>query len=278
MAQLVHDLAPGRGAGVRHLVHQRRGDGRQHPRPARRRLERDRRRRHLLRRADVPGRADLERGQRGRRRGRPVLLLGRELERDLADPGRHLRHAGQNIGSYEAPAYRPTGRPVGSGLTGTCMDFDPGGPVDNTFAIALAAGRSARFDFQWGQPRNGVTTDLDIYAVRSGDAARCSAPAPTDNLDDPEAVRAGQLPEPDRLNPDRRDRHQPFLGRRDAAAEDRRCSAAAGSSAAEYDVSFNGDTVGPTIFGHNGAANAVSTAAVPFDDASSVEPFSSAAR
>jgi hypothetical protein len=35
------------------------------------------------------------------------------------------------------------------------------------------------------------------------------------------------------------------------------------------------DRVGPTIFGHNGAANAVSTAAVPFNNSATVEDFSS---
>jgi subtilisin family serine protease len=43
----------------------------------------------------------------------------------------------------------------------------------------------------------------------------------------------------------------------------------------EYPVSANGDTVGPTIFGHNGAANTQTIGAVPFSDSSTVESYSS---
>ena len=39
-----------------------------------------------------------------------------------------------------------------------------------------------------------------------------------------------------------------------------------GVSETEYPVSSGGDTVGPTIFGHTGAASAISVGAVPFDD------------
>ena len=43
----------------------------------------------------------------------------------------------------------------------------------------------------------------------------------------------------------------------------------------EYTTSSGGDIVGPTIFGHNGAANAISTAAVPYNNSTTVEGFSS---
>jgi hypothetical protein len=48
-----------------------------------------------------------------------------------------------------------------------------------------------------------------------------------------------------------------------------------GVSATEYPESSEGDVVGPTVTGHAGAASAISVAAVPFDDSSEPEPYSS---
>src|SRR5262249_55210008 len=50
---------------------------------------------------------------------------------------------------------------------------------------------------------------------------------------------------------------------------------ASGISSVQFPTSSGGDVVGPTIFGHNGAAGAMSIAAVPFFDSSSIETFSS---
>src|SRR5207302_11346832 len=43
----------------------------------------------------------------------------------------------------------------------------------------------------------------------------------------------------------------------------------------QYTTSSGGNIVGPDIFGHNGAANAMSIAAVPYNNSSTVEPYSS---
>jgi Calx-beta domain-containing protein/subtilase family protein len=50
---------------------------------------------------------------------------------------------------------------------------------------------------------------------------------------------------------------------------------AGGITAVEHNVSTGGDVVGPTIFGHNGANNAMSTAAIPFNNANTIETYSS---
>ena len=105
MLEILHDIAPGRRARLRHRVHQRRVVRRQHPRAAlRRRLRRDRRRRPLLRREPVPGRPDRAVGQRRHRRRRAVLQLGRQR-------GQHARrHVRQLRGRL--PRLRPRRRQV----------------------------------------------------------------------------------------------------------------------------------------------------------------------
>jgi hypothetical protein len=50
---------------------------------------------------------------------------------------------------------------------------------------------------------------------------------------------------------------------------------ASGIAAVEHNTSTGPDIVGPTIFGHNGAATVGSTAAIPFDDSTRSESFSS---
>ena len=49
----------------------------------------------------------------------------------------------------------------------------------------------------------------------------------------------------------------------------------AGITAVQYNASTGGDIVGPSIFGHNGAADGMSVAAVPYDNSQQVETFSS---
>ena len=48
-----------------------------------------------------------------------------------------------------------------------------------------------------------------------------------------------------------------------------------GVSETQYPTSSEGDTVGPTIFGHSGAASAISVGAVRFDDSEEPEEYSS---
>ena len=48
-----------------------------------------------------------------------------------------------------------------------------------------------------------------------------------------------------------------------------------GITAVQYHSSTGGDIVGPSIFGHNGAENVGSTAAIPYSDATTPETFSS---
>src|SRR4029077_3341944 len=48
-----------------------------------------------------------------------------------------------------------------------------------------------------------------------------------------------------------------------------------GVSATEYPESNEGDVVGPAIYGHSGAQNAIAVGAVPFGDSAELEEYSS---
>ncbi|MBV8713248.1 MAG: PKD domain-containing protein, partial [Solirubrobacterales bacterium] len=185
---------------------------------------------------------------------------------------------GNNVSSWEAPNYRPTPCPSFSGANGylDCMNFNPNGGVSNGESITLAPGGGFLLDLQWSEPWFGVQTDLDVLLLDS--ANHILAGSNNDNVKTQQPFEAfsytnttgasqtvnlviarfnnfGAIPRTPRVK---------YV-----------LSHAAGIQSVQFPVSSGADIVGPTIFGHNGAAGAMSTAAVPFDDSSTVEPFSS---
>lgn len=186
---------------------------------------------------------------------------------------------GHNVGSYEAPAYRPTPCPAlvaGYGYS-DCHDFDPTGGVDNGANYTLAAGGSLGIDLQWAEPWYGVDTDLDIFlidAVTGNLLAYSDDPNPgtsgtqvpfeymgdyTNNTGGPENVKI-------------------VIARYSGTAQPRLkyvITQSGGVTNVEYNSSSNGDVVGPTIFGHNGGQNTISMAAVRYSDSTRPESYSS---
>jgi hypothetical protein len=197
----------------------------------------------------------------------------------------NLRKAGRDIASWEAPAFRNTGS-CPSGLPAwakQCMDFNPGAPADPTFGVTVEAGETLRVDLQWAQPWQGVTTDLDAYLLN----------ASGNLLDAQENFNVSLTQTPFE-----------FLAWTNSTAADQtvriainRCDSVCGGptggdassprlklvlmqngggvTATEYEESIAGDVIGPTIFGHNGAEDAISTGAIPFFTTAAPEPFSS---
>lgn len=180
--------------------------------------------------------------------------------------------AGQNVGSYETPFFRPIPCPPEVGLPpGDCHDFDPRATTDNDYDVTVKANGSLDLNLQWAESWNAVTSDFDIYVVDSAGAVL--AASTEDNL-------VSQLPfeyttftngSSDTsvrivihqftvgiTNP----RFKVNMGRSDLAT-------------VEYPTGLDNDVVGPTIFGHNGAKNAVSLAATRYDDGVTAEWFSS---
>ncbi len=180
---------------------------------------------------------------------------------------------GQDVASFEAPAFRADSCAPFAGSQ--CMDFDPGGGVDPSYAITVPNGRPVTLDLQWAQPWNGVTTDLDAFLVNSSNVVVASSAdvnattqkpfelvSYTNDTGAPQSVRL--FIQRDTATGDSLDPRLKFVFLSGQAA-----------GPTEYTSSAGGDIVGPTIFGHNGSADAFSTAAVPFNNGSAPEPFSS---
>jgi hypothetical protein len=186
-----------------------------------------------------------------------------------------------DIGSWEAPAFRNSGScPTGSpGYATQCMDFDPGAGVDNTLSYSVAAGKTLTLDLQWAQPHFGVTTDIDGYLLNASNAVvdssedtNLTTQKPFEFLNWTNTAGATATV---RLAINR----YTGAGGGDSATPRVKVvmleNGASGVVPTEYTASSGGDVVGPTIFGHNGAGNAVSTAAVPYNNSAVPETYSS---
>jgi hypothetical protein len=194
----------------------------------------------------------------------------------------NIRSGANDVGSWEAPAFRDAGGcPAAiADVDVSCMDFDSTeGGVDNTYGIDVAPGGRVSIDLQWAQPWNGVDTDLDLYLV-SADGSAVLAQSKLRNLTFQRPFEFASL-----ANAAGTTRSVNLVvarytgaGGGDDASPRLKFTAiqpTSGVTPTEYTASDGTDVVGPAIFGHNGAASAMSVAAVPFLDSSVVENYSS---
>jgi len=205
---------------------------------------------------------------------------------------------GRDFASWEAPAYRDSGGcPAGvlalskeleeleeeagivppEGLHPThCMDFDPGGgagQVDDAFQLTVAEGATLVVDLQWAEPWFGVSTDLDAFLLDStGEPIAASIEGNIFGSEQPFELIGWE-------NDSGEDAQVELAINRFEGAEPRLkfilVQNGFGVLESEYPQSAGGDVVGSTIFGHSGAARAVSVGAVRFNDSSKPEAFSS---
>jgi hypothetical protein len=190
---------------------------------------------------------------------------------------------GHNVGSYEAPAYRPTSCPAElDALTGPypypdCHDFDPGAGVDGGANYTLADGGYLAIDLQWAEPWAGVGTDLDMilidadtgdlldYSLYSNSGAS-GTQVPFEYMGYYENATGAS------------ENVEVVIARYSGTAQPRLkyvIVQSDGVTSVEHNSSSGGDVVGPTIFGHNGGENTISIAAVPYNDSTTSESYTS---
>jgi hypothetical protein len=196
---------------------------------------------------------------------------------------------GRDIASWETAAFRDSGACppdlAAVPLAGAdhCLDFDPGAAVDDTFGVTVASGATLTVDLQWAEPWNGVATDIDVFLLDQAgkpitvedDAEEIFVAGGDDNIavtqrpfevlqweNDTGSAQTVQLA----IN-----RFKGALPRlKFAFLQNGR-----GVTETEYPQSAGGDTVGPTVFGHAGAAGALSVGAVPQSNSAELERYSS---
>ncbi|MFP5389548.1 MAG: hypothetical protein ACLGG5_09665, partial [Thermoleophilia bacterium] len=200
---------------------------------------------------------------------------------------------GRDIASWEAPHFRDSGscpphvvalseeiegvEGAGTGLRPEhCMDFNPGPADDETFGIVVSKGATLVADLQWAEPWNGVKSDLDAFLLNSGgevieqslkdNSSNSGTQKPFEEVEWENKTGAAATVS---LVINR------YSGSKAAPLKFALLENGGGVTATQYPESSGGDTVGPTIFGHSGSAEAVSVAAAPYFDSEEPEYYSS---
>ncbi|HEY0317805.1 MAG TPA: S8 family serine peptidase [Solirubrobacterales bacterium] len=204
-----------------------------------------------------------------------VSYLSAAGNENLVDP------LGNEIASWEAPKYRdsgacPTSVAALAGFNGLhCMDFDPGLGVDPTFGMKVKAGATLTVDLQWAEPWNGVKTDLDAFLLDS--TGKVLTGSVVENVGKTGTQRPVEIVQWENEKSTAQTVNL-VINRFSGSANPRlKFTLLSGShvTETEYPESAGGDVVGPTIYGHAGAAGAITAAAVPYDDSSEPERYSS---
>ncbi len=200
---------------------------------------------------------------------------------------------GREIASWEAPEFRdakscPASLEANPELGAEhCMNFDPepGGSPDTSFGIEVAGGATLSVDLQWAEPWYGVKTDLDAYLLNSegkliegklvgSNEDNLVTQKPFEFFQWENKSASNQSVElvinhcSGSCNPQASVASRPRL--KFSLLEN-----GGGVLETEYPISSQGDTVGPTIFGHSGAAGAISVGAVNYKNSEQPEGYSS---
>ena len=196
---------------------------------------------------------------------------------------------GRDVSSYETDAYRPTTCPVLLDLDlpsmgYDCHDFDPGGGVSNSDPFTLEANERLFLDLDWNEPQYGIVTDLDLFVVdtfTNSIASRFSW-GKQDNDRQYQAFEGLFVQNPWLTAPHdfkivvARYKNPTF---HPGGATPRFKVISFGNwwslDSVQFPTSAAGDVIGPSVFGHNASFAGASVGAVPFDDATTPEPYSS---
>lgn len=204
----------------------------------------------------------------------------------------NLISGSNNIASWETPEFRDSATcPAalvavsedveaefgpGAGLNPShCLDFDPGGGVDTTFRITVSNGATLSAALQWAEPWAGVDSDIDAFLFDSGGNLLA------ESIDDNSSAGGTQRPFEFiawENNTGGSAQVQLVINRYDGESPRLKFALlqnGGGVTSTEYPQGLEGDVVGPTIFGHNGAADAMSLAAIPYFRDNEPERFSS---
>jgi hypothetical protein len=192
----------------------------------------------------------------------------------------------REIASWEAPAYRDAGSCPAAvaalpGFNGNhCMNFKSSGGTDTTFGLKVSPHATLTADLQWEEPWYGVNTDLDFFLLDSkGEVVAISARANPGELSE-EGVTQKPVEILQWNNSSSASQTVRLVINRFSGAANPRLKVAllqngGGVSETEYPESSGGDVVGPTIFGHNGAASAISVGAINYQTTAQPERYSS---
>ena len=181
---------------------------------------------------------------------------------------------GNNVSSYEAPAFRSAACPTAitevEPVQG-CHNFNPTGAANTLDAITLAPGGGFGLDLQWAEAWGAIEADYDTFVIAANGAILADS-----------VIDNGQSEEPFEFLSyanTTTSAQTVYIVIAKYSGENARLKfvlvGASGITGVQYDTSTGGDIVGPSIFGHNGTTSVGSTAAIPYDNSNTSEDYSS---
>lgn len=184
---------------------------------------------------------------------------------------------GKDISSYEATGGFRGGIPCPASVVAAgdarCHDFDSGAGTDNGDTIQLANGGTISAVLGYSEPQGAVVTDLDVFLVDQA-TGNVVAQSINDNLLSQSTFEFVNYQNTSGLVQNIR----LVIGKFAGAATPRFkvvFNRPSGWNSVQYNTDVGGDVIGPSTFGHNAALAAGTTAAVPYDNANTIETFSS---
>lgn len=196
-----------------------------------------------------------------------------------AGNGNVLDADGHQVSSYEATRYRPTTCPTviykgaPTSLGKDCHNFNPSG--DTAYQeFQLADGGSIVPILQWAEPWYNVTTDLDLVITDS--SLNVLAVSTNTNIGPNGTQRPFEATGHDNQTGDTQ-AVRVFVTRSagDGRPRVKYVNRAYGVESSLFNDSNSTDVFGPSIYGHSGSDDAMSIAAVPYNDAATPEDFTS---
>ncbi len=194
----------------------------------------------------------------------------------------NLTSSGANVGSLEASTYSEMTCPAvviaayTSGPDG-CANFNASGVADATARYTVPAGGRLSVKLGWRQPQYGVTTDYDVFVLDLDSPVPAILAVGGDNNLSPSGTN-----KPAELafwvNPGADTTVHVVVAKSTGPAVGFKYILLPKnftSTTAEYATSNADHTVGPSIYGHAGAASAVAVAAAPYNSDTTPEVFSS---
>lgn len=195
---------------------------------------------------------------------------------------------GRDVSSYEAAAYRPTTCPALAdrdlpALGYDCHDFDPGGGLSNGDTLTLEAGEQVLMTLGWNEPEYGIVTDYDFFVVdTSNNMAVSRISTGRQNNDTNYKAFEGLIVSND-------DFSMPHTFKIVVARYKNVFHPGGGTPkfkfitfgyqhairAVGFPNNAGGDVVGPSTFGHSAPLTGASVGAVPYDDSTKPEDYSS---
>jgi hypothetical protein len=186
-----------------------------------------------------------------------------------------LDSSGHEIGSWETAEYRNSGScpPALQAFpelhANACLDFNPAeGQTDKTLGIKVPAGATLTVDLQWNEPWEGVGSDLDAFLLDStgGLIAASAEPNPERPLEFFQWKNGSAGPRTVQLVVNRFAGGSPRLkvAFLENGAKEKQWGLEYPQSSGPAIGGPATDVVGPTVFGHNGAAGAITVGAVHY--------------